>query len=143
MEPFCFLFGHADAPESVSQHIVDAVEACYRERGIRSFLVGQYGNFDSLARRAVCRLKVHHPDMRLLLLMPYAPTMRRDDIPDGIDEVIAPPVETVPPRARIVAANRYAVSKASCIICYVCRIGNSRELLDIAAARHISVINCC
>lgn len=134
MERICFLFGHADAPDHIYEHIKNAVDTCYAD-GIRAFLVGRYGGFDRMALRAVSECRQRNHDIKLLLLCPYALTMKPSDIPAAVDEVIAPPLDGVPGRARIVAANRYAVDLADTVICYVTRIGNSRELLDYAMMR--------
>ena len=42
----CFLFGHADTPQSILPAIEDAVEKCYSIYGIQHFYVGNRGNFD-------------------------------------------------------------------------------------------------
>lgn len=142
MERICFLFGHADTPESAYAAIQTAVQTQYRDYHIRSFLVGNRGRFDRMAHRAVIAQKRETNDVTLLLLSPYALSMNKEDIPHDTDEIVVPPLDGVPMRARIVAANRYAVHIADTVVCYVSHIGNSKDLLEFAVSYNTPIINC-
>ena len=132
MNKFCFLFGHRDAPESILPQIEQAVEEKYLMDGIKEFVVGHRGNFDSLSARAVRSVKAKHPEIRLTRLLAYHPANgRKED--ESLGATYYPEgMENVPKRLAIVRANQKAVDAAHSLICYVNRIGNTRELLEYA-----------
>ena len=72
----CFMFGHATTPYSALPLIETAAERHYLEYGIRTFIVGNRGNFDSYAATAISRLKERYKDISLLLLLAYHPAER-------------------------------------------------------------------
>ena len=78
----------------MEQHIVDF--------GVTEFLVGHYGNFNKLAAQAVIAAKARHPEITLLLLLPYHPAERPIQAPTGFDNTYYPPgMENVPRRFAI------------------------------------------
>lgn len=130
----CFMFGHADAPDTIMPKLGDAVEKCYSS-GISRFYVGNRGRFDRLAAAAVNRAKQRHPDIMLYLLLAYHPAERPVDLWNGFDGSYYPPLEGAPRQYTIVKANRYMVNTADAIICYVYHVGNTRNLLEYAQKR--------
>jgi len=131
----CFMFGHADCPDSILSRLEDAVEDRYAQYGVTAFYVGSRGRFDSLAATAVNRVKQRYPDIRLYLLLAYHPAERAVDLWNGFDGAYYPPLEHVPRPYAIVRANQYMVDTSDCIICYVQHIGNTRNLLKYAQKR--------
>ena len=126
----CFFIGHRDAPESIYDRLLQAVERHISGYGVTDFVVGRYGNFDCLAARAVIEAKQHHSDITLTLLMPY---YRADSepLPVGFDGSLFPDdLETVPKRAAILRANQYMIHHCDYLIAYDAgRIGNTRRLV--------------
>ena len=131
----CFLFGHADTPQSILPAIEDAVEKHYSKYGIQHFYVGNRGAFDSLAAKAVRNVKERHPDINLYLLLAYHPAEREPDLWGGYDNSFYPPIEDTPRPFAIVKANQYMTTVADTIICYVKHSGNTRNLLEYAQKR--------
>ena len=81
--------------------------------GVTRFLVGHYGTFDAMAAGAVIRAKQAHPDIELLLLLPYHPTERPVELMAGFDGRYYPEgMERVPRRLAIVRANEYVIRHA-------------------------------
>ena len=132
----CFFIGHRDAPESVHDRLLEAVERHISEYGVTDFVVGRYGNFDRLAAHAVIEAKQQHSDITLTLLMPYYRTSA-EPLPDGFDGSLFPDgLETVPKRAAILRANQYMIHHCDYLIAYDAgHIGNTRKL--VADARKI------
>ena len=130
----CFFIGHQDAPESIYNRLLEAVERHISEYGVTDFIVGKYGNFDRLAARAVIEEKRHHADITLTLLMPYYRT-DAESLPDGFDGSLFPDgLETVPKRAAMMRANQYMIRHCDYLITYnKNRVGNTRKL--VAEAR--------
>lgn len=109
----CFFIGHHNAPESVRLLLDEAVERHITDYGVTRFLVGRYGTFDALSAGAVIRAKQAHPDIELLLLLPYHPTERPVELMAGFDGRYYPEgMERVPRRLAIVRANEYVIRYA-------------------------------
>ncbi len=135
----CFFIGHRDAPESIYERLLSAVERHISEYSVGDFVVGRYGNFDHLAARAVLEAKRNHADVTLTLLMPYYRT-DANPLPDGFDGSLFPDgLETVPKRAAILRANQYMIRHCDYLITYnKNRVGNTRKL--VAEARKNGLI---
>lgn len=131
----CFLFGHATTPYEAIGKMKAAAQRHYQEYGIRTFIVGNRGNFDRYAATAIKALKQQYSDITLLLLLAYHPGERAVDLTDGFDNSYYPPLENVPRPYAIVRSNKYMVDAADSIICYVEHIGNTRNLLEYAQRR--------
>lgn len=117
--------------------LTEVVERHIIEYNVTDFVVGQYGNFDKLAAKAVRVVKKRHPTVTLTLLLPYHPYDRPIPVPKGFDRTYYPPgMETVPKRAAIVQANRYMVDNSTHLIAYVWHPGsNARNLLEYAQTK--------
>ncbi len=137
----CFMFGHADCPDSMLPKIEEAIETCYSKHGITDFYVGNRGRFDALAAVAAKQMKKRHSDIRLYLLLAYHPAERVTELLDGFDNSYYPPLEGIPRRYAIVRANQYMIDTSDIIICYVKHIGNTRTLLEYAEKRKCNIQN--
>ena len=135
----CFLSGIGTPCRTLSLHWERTVEALITH-GVTEFFVGSYGGFDCLAAGAVIRAKRSHPYITLELLLPYHPSERPIEPPNGFDGTFYPPgMECVPHRLAILKANRYMVDHSDCIIAYIRHPGNARNLLEYARKRSIPV----
>ena len=132
----CFFIGHRDTSEKVYQPLCEAIEACIAD-GTNEFIVGQYGDFDRLAARALIQAKRKHPEIRLMLLTPYHPAERETSLPEYFDEIIYPDgLESVPRRYAIARANRYMIDCVDYLIAYVTHpASNAYNLLEYAMKR--------
>ena len=131
----CFLFGHGDSPDSILPLIENRVEQFYLQHDVQIFYVGSRGRFDQLAATAVKRVKKKYPCIQLILLLAYHPFDQPVVLTEGFDNSFYPPLEAVPKRYAIVHANRYMLSHADTVICYVNHGGNTRQLLSMARKR--------
>lgn len=133
----CFFIGHRDTGCEIYPMLVDEVERHITEYGVTDFVVGCYGAFDRMATQAVKTAKERYPDVRLTILLPYYPSGRIVQMPDGIDGTFYPPgMESVPKRLAIVRANRYMVDHSTHLIACVKHPSNgSREVLEWALKR--------
>ena len=106
----CFFIGHREAGPEILPALEDAIEKHISEYGVTEFIVGHYGGFDRLAARALVSAKKRHPDVKLLMLIPYHPAERPIETPHGFDGTFYPPgMESVPRKFSIVHANRYMI----------------------------------
>lgn len=141
MNKICFLFGHADCPDSIMPQLEQAIEDYYSKHGVTDFYVGSRGRFDSLAATAVKRIKQQYTDIKLYQLLAYHPAERPVDLWNGFDGSYYPPLENTPRQYTIVKANQHMVMAADMIICYVWHHGNTRTLLEMAHRRKVPTIN--
>lgn len=101
---FC---GHKDI------HDRDAVERWLYDvcrdlilQGAEEFYLGGYGGFDHLSAAVLRELKKTHPQIRLILVLPYL----NSSMPtDGYDETVYPPLESVPKRFAISRRNEWMI----------------------------------
>lgn len=133
----CFFIGHRETSSEVYPALIDLIEKHITEYGVKEFMVGHYGSFDRLALKALCDAKQKHPELTILLLVPYHPAERPVSKPMGVDEIFYPPgMEQVPRRFAIVRANEYAVKQAGYLIAYVWHpASNAGKLMAYAARR--------
>ena len=116
----CFFIGHREAGTEILPALEEAIEKHISEYGVTEFIVGHYGGFDCLAARAVISAKKCHPEIRLLMLIPYHPAERPVETPPGFDGTFYPPgMESVPRRFAIVRANRYVIDHTDYLLAYV------------------------
>ena len=133
----CFFIGHHDAEADVLPLLTEAAERHSTEYGVTDFYVGHYGNFDSMAARAVKDAKKRHPEVTLTMLLPYHPFDCPTEIPEGFDGTYYPPdMERIPRRYAIIRANRSMICTSDYLIAYAWHhLGSSGDLLKYA--RHL------
>ena len=133
----CFFIGHREAPDSILPVLIDEVERHITVYGVNSFVVGHYGPFATRAGLAAIEAKKRHPEVSLIMLLPYQNSGRPTIPPEGFDNTFYPfGMERVPPRAAIPKANQYMVYHSDFLIAYVWHTGsNSRKILEAALKR--------
>lgn len=138
----CFLIGHRDAPGELLERLVRAIDEAIVRDGVTEFVVGQYGAFDRMAAGCLAEAKKAHPELRLLLLLPYHPAERPVDLPQGFDASFYPPgMEQVPRRLAIVRANEYMARHCDVLICYSVLENSNPGRIVKKAAPHCRIIN--
>lgn len=133
----CFFIGHREADERLIPLLEITIERLITEEGVSSFYVGQYGGFDRVAAAAVKKGKKKHPDISLMLVLPYHPAEHPVEVPVGFDGTYYPEgLESVPRRYAIARSNRILIDTSDWLIAYVCHgASNSRTLLEYAKRR--------
>ena len=131
----CFFIGHRDTPADGYSQIVTEAERLIL-CGVIEFIVGHYDAFDRMAAKTVREAKRRHPEIRLLLLLPYYDT-NTTKYGTGFDEIIYPEgQEMIPKRAAIIRANQYMIDNCDVLIMYARNIGsNAREFMEYAERR--------
>ena len=139
----CFFIGHREADERLLPKLTAAIERLITEEQVSFFYVGGYGGFDRIAATAIKHLKLHHPDITLMLVLPYHPGERSIETPYGFDGTYYPDcLEKVPRRYAIVRANEIMAKQSDWLVAYV-RHGasNSRRILEYAQKQGTACIN--
>lgn len=138
----CFFIGHRYADERIYEKLLAAVDTHISAYGVTDFLVGHYGDFDRMAARAVAEARRAHPGISLTMLLPYYPEDRVISVPPIFDGTFYPPgMEFCPKRYAIVRANQYAIEHSNYLIAYVTGIGKSRDFLDYAKHKGVTICN--
>ena len=133
----CFFIGHREADERLLPMLSKTIERLITEENVSYFYVGGYGGFDRIASTSLKAAKKKHPEITLMLVLPYHPAERPIVAPKGFDGTYHPEgMEKVPKRYAIVQANKIMVNTSDWLVCYV-RHGasNSRNLLECAERR--------
>lgn len=108
-------------------------------RGATEFYLGGYGGFDSLAASTVRSLKASHPDIRLILVIPY---LNREYDSKAYDELLYPPLENVLPRYAISKRNEWMVEEAQVVVSYVTHDwGGASKTLAFAKRKKKEIIS--
>ena len=142
----CTFCGHSklySKYEIVKQKCYTVVESLINS-GYDEFLVGDYGQFDTLAAVVCLALRNKYPHITVSLVLPfYRPHL--DDYTREqyakFDTVITPELEDVPHRLRIIKANQYMVDQSDTVIAYVKYDGGAAKTLACAYNRHKQIIN--
>ena len=138
----CFFIGHRYADERIYEKLLATVDTHISEYGVTDFLVGHYGDFDRMAARSVAEARRAHPGISLTMMLPYYPEDRVISVPPIFDGTFYPPdMELCPKRYAIVRANQYAIAHSDYLIAYVTGVGKSRDFLDYAKQKGVSVLN--
>lgn len=130
----CFFIGHKNAPEALYPLLLASIRQHITEYGVQNFVVGNYGDFDQLAARALLKSKVEYPEINLLLLLAYHPFYSAINAPSGFNGTFYPPdMELVPKRAAIIRANQYMLKHCDYLIVYNRNlVGNTRKIMQTA-----------
>lgn len=135
------LYGHTEVVKEkcltvVEELIVSGIADC--------FLIGSYGDFDSIAASACLTLKRKYPQISVNLVLPYY-RPHLDDFTkeryNRFDYVITPDFKETPHKYRIIKANEYMVDQSDTVIAYVKYDGGAAKTLAYAQKYKKQIIN--
>ncbi len=107
--------------------------------GANDFLLGGYGNFDTLAASILFDLKRKYYHIKSTLVIPY---LNKSYNLHFYDSTVYPDIENVPKRYAIVQRNRWMVENSDIIIFYVSyAIGGAYDTLKYAKRLNKRMIN--
>ena len=114
----CTFFGHRDCPETIRPAIVSAVEALIVEQKVDTFYVGSQGRFDACVRGVLRQLREKYPHVDYAVVLPRLPGPGRAG--ESLEDTVFPEaLEGVHPRYALDRRNRWMVSRADYVVCYV------------------------
>ncbi len=116
MSKICSFFGHRDAPESLRPQMKTEIIRLI-EKGVDTFYIGEYGNFDRMSCWVLRELKKIYPHIQIILILSYYRPHK--EIFLKVDDTIYPEIESTPPSLAIEARNRWVVDKSDYVIAYV------------------------
>lgn len=134
----CFFIGHRDVNTEIYPFLLAEVEHHVTECGVTDFFVGHYGSFDRMATQAAVKeVKKNHPEVRLMLVLPYHPAIRPIETPKGFDGTYYPwEDERIPKRLAIIKTNQRMVDTCDFLIAYAWHfLGGSGQIVEYARKR--------
>ena len=133
----CFFIGHHDAKAEVYPALLAEVERHITQYGVTTFFVGHYGSFDHMAAQTVREAKKYHPEVQLMMVLPYHPAIRLIEKPNGFDATYYPwEGERIPKRLAIIKTNQRMVNDCDYLIAYAWHyLGGSGQILEYARKR--------
>lgn len=134
---FC---GHSQVANSaaVAAALTKIIDDLIAE-GADEFLLGGYGEFDTMAAVAVRNAKKNYPGIRSTLVIPY---IDRDYDPALYDGSLYPPLETVPRRYAISKRNEWMVANSDVVVaCVQHSWGGAATTLKYAERKRKQIIS--
>ena len=111
---------------------------------ISKFYLGGYGDFDGLCLRTLRELKHDFPTIEILFITPYLDKnySKLELAKYYYDDVIFPPIESVPRKFAILKRNEWMVEQADLVIAYVkYSWGGAAKTLEYAKRKKKAIIN--
>lgn len=139
----CCFFGHKDTPSSVYEKLEEAVEKIIVEDEVSSFLVGNQGQFDSMALSALRKLKLKYPHINYNVVLAYMPAEKEMWNPYEYGETMLPEgIESIHPRYAISWRNKWLVNESDVVICYITHgWGGAARYVELASKKKKRTIN--
>ena len=140
---FC---GHSDFlfSDDVKQQLKNILLNEIRKNATCKFYLGGYGDFDGLCLRTLKDLKADFPNIELIFIKPYLDKnySKLDFAKYHYDDVIFPPLESVPRKFAILKRNEWMVNEADLVIAYVMYSwGGAAKTLEYAKRKKKTIIN--
>ena len=140
---FC---GHSDFlfSDDVKQQLKNILVSEIIKNPTCRFYLGGYGDFDSLCLRTLRELKKEFQDIELIFITPYIDKnySKLEFSKYHYDDVIFPPLESVPRKFAILKRNEWMVEEADLVIAYVMYSwGGAAKTLEYAKRKKKRIIN--
>ena len=140
---FC---GHSDFmfSDNVKQQLKDILLSEIIKNPTCKFYLGGYGDFDSLCLRTLTELKKEFQDIELIFITPYLDKnySKLELAKYYYDDVIFPPIESVPRKFAILKRNEWMVEQADLVIAYVkYSWGGAAKALEYSKRKKKRIIN--
>lgn len=138
----CTFFGHRDSGMQIKEKLKEHIENLIVKKDVKTFFVGNNGNFDFMAYTALKELKKIYNYIEYYVVLAYMPTERKDEFYDYSDTLLPDFIENVPPRYAIDKRNRWMIEKSNYVISYVYRkYGGAYKFYEIAKKKNKVVTN--
>lgn len=148
MKRRCCFAGHSKLynTDEIYAELIKHIERLIVEENVSEFMVGNYGNFDSLSAKAVRHFKHKYPEISLVLVIPYL-TKTINEYKEmyykNFDTILMADIpENIPQKLRILKCNEYMVNNSDFLICCIEHSGGAYKTLEFAEKKiNIEIIN--
>lgn len=135
----CTFFGHRNAPSCLNKTLGTIIENLIND-GVKTFLVGNNGKFDSYVLSNLRRLKIKYPEISYEIVLSKIPATR--DLRYDVAETVLPDgIENTLPRFAINKRNLWMIKNSDVVISYVTSTGGAAKFTEIARKSGLKVIN--
>lgn len=145
----CCFAGHSKLYNSdITEEIYKKAEDLIINHNVTEFWIGDYGDFDHYAIKAINKLKEKY-DIKSVCVVAYYYTLegeRGQKINKRFDETIVADIpEKTPIPLRILKTNQYMVDNSDYLICYIKNEwGGAHKTYEYAKRKkHIAIFNLC
>ena len=112
----CTFFGHKTAPDELYQVIYEEIERLITDCSVTKFFVGNNGNFDRMAAKALFELKKEYPDIDFAVMLAYLPKANEKEMANSI---YPEGMESVPQRFAISYRNKWMLQQSDFVVSFV------------------------
>lgn len=148
MGKICCFAGHNEVSDTsnVYEKIRHIVEHLIIEEGVEEFLVGDYGDFNEISKKAILEAKVGFPEIKLNCVIPYNASNLNEyhylhgESYNKIFTVEVP--KNAPLKFSFIKCNEYMIDNSEYMICYVWKEwGGGAKALKYAKEKNIKIYN--
>ena len=135
----CTFIGHKDSPSSIKPELKATINNLISE-GVKTFYVGNNGNFDYMVQSILMEMKLKEYDIDFFVAISY---IGEKSICANQQHTVYPyGLEKTPPRFAISKRNDWLVSKSQIIVVYVKNhFSNSHKWFQKAKKKGLRIIN--
>ena len=136
-------FGHGNATSDIIPKLEEVLTDLIRNKNATMFYVGNHGNFDSMVKITLKKLKQKFPHIDYAVVLAYLPVKRNDLYSKYyLDTIIPDEIENTPPKYAIVKRNRWMIDNSDIVVTYVKYIvGGAVQFKLLAEKKGKVVIN--
>lgn len=149
MSKICCFAGHSQlyCYDDIYKKCLSVIDNLISTENIYEFWVGNYGDFDKLASKAVRELKEKNKEIKLNLIIPYLTTeinQYKELFYKNYDNILIADIpENSPKKIQIIKSNQYMINSSHILVCYVKHsYGGALKTLEYAIKQNkIQIIN--
>ena len=139
----CTFFGHRDCPDSIYPRLRREIISLIKNRNVKSFYVGNHGNFDNMVIKVFQELCPLYPGIKFYVVLSYIPT-NKGQLNTFISEksLIPDNIEAVPKKFAIVYRNKWLIQHSDIVITYLTHpFGGASQFAELAKRKNKEIIN--
>ena len=114
----CTFFGHRDCPETIKPKLRSTIIDLIENHNVDMFYVGNQGQFDTMVRSTLKKLKQEYPHIDYAVVLAYMPG-KPSEYEDYSDTIFPEGLETVHPRYAIFHRNTWMLNHSDYVITYI------------------------
>lgn len=139
----CSFFGHREVTHEIEDMLITQIRYAITYYGVEIFYIGNNGEFDSITRRVLRKIKDEHKKIEIYVALAYFPTHGLD-VPSYCDgSIFFEGLEIAHKKAAITKRNRLMVEASDVLICYINRNhGGAYQAMKYACKLEKPILNC-
>ena len=135
----CTFFGHRNAPDNIKTILKSAIIQLIEFEGVKSFYIGNNGNFDFLAQCALIEIAAERNDINCTVVLSH---IGEKALCGRVEYTIFPEaLEGVIPKFAISKRNEWLLKKCNFVITYKKHnYSNTQRLIEKAVKKGLKII---